>query len=489
MAGVARTEPVELDVAAVKKVNFPTLTAMVVGSMVGAGVFGLPARFGVAAGVLGAITAWVIAGAGMLMLAFVFQNLAILKPNLDAGIFAYAKAGFGDYIGFNSAWGFWASASVGNAFYWVFIFTTIGRAVPAFRGGNTILAFAISTICVWAFAFLIARGVREAAIINQIVTWAKMVPIIVFILVVGVAAIAVYSGQFRLNLWGYAEPSIGTLYSQARDTMLVTTFVFLGIEGAVVYSRYAKRREDVGRATVLGFLSVLCIFALVTMVSYGVLPRHHIASLQQPSMASVMEYVVGRWGSVFISVGLVISVTGAYLAWTLMAAEILFIPATDRDMPRFLSRQNRAKVPITALIMSSAMVQIFLIVAVFSDNAFDFLLDLCTSLALFPYLLAAAYGVKVALTRDGYREGASIVGHLVVAALATIFGLWLLYAAGVKFILFSAIIYALGTVLYVMARRENRQRLFARFEVVVCVLLILAAVAGVVGLATGQLAI
>jgi arginine:ornithine antiporter/lysine permease len=107
----------------VAKMTLPTLTAMVVGSMVGAGVFSLPARFGTATGVVGAVVAWIIAGIGMLMLAYVFQNLAIRKPDLDAGVFAYAKAGFGDYIGFNSAIGYWASACVGNTFYWVFIMT------------------------------------------------------------------------------------------------------------------------------------------------------------------------------------------------------------------------------------------------------------------------------------------------------------------------------------------------------------------------------
>lgn len=101
------------------KMTLPTLTAMVVGGMVGAGVFSLPARFGVATGILGSLIAWAIAGAGMLMLAFVFQNLAIRKPDLDSGVFIYAKAGFGDYAGFNSAIGFWASAVAGNTFYWV----------------------------------------------------------------------------------------------------------------------------------------------------------------------------------------------------------------------------------------------------------------------------------------------------------------------------------------------------------------------------------
>src|SRR5688572_12297311 len=120
------TSGVDTSVTAQGKMSLPTLTAMVVGGMVGAGVFSLPARFGVATGILGSLIGWAIAGTGMLMLAFVFQNLAIRKPKLDSGVFIYAKAGFGDYVGFNSAIGFWASAIAGNAFYWVFIYATLG---------------------------------------------------------------------------------------------------------------------------------------------------------------------------------------------------------------------------------------------------------------------------------------------------------------------------------------------------------------------------
>ncbi|HSR92107.1 MAG TPA: basic amino acid/polyamine antiporter [Gemmatimonadales bacterium] len=483
------TQAAAPETTATNKVSVPTLTAMVVGSMVGAGVFSLPARFGVATGAIGAVIAWVVAGLGMLMLAFVFQNLAVRKPKLNAGIFAYAKAGFGDYVGFNSAFGYWASATVGNCFYWVFIMTTIGKVAPAFGKGDTVLAVSISTVCVWLFAYLIARGVKEAAGINRIVTYAKLVPIIVFILIVGVAAIGFSKGEFRLNLWGGETPSVSTLFSQVKATMLITTFVFLGIEGATVYSRYAKRREDIGRATVLGFLSVLCLFALVTLVSYGVLPREQLATAQQPSMASVLGHVVGQWGSAFISVGLIVSVLGAYLAWTLMAAEILFIPATDNDMPKFLKRENRAGAPIAALVMTSAMVQLFLVVTLLSEDAFNFLLDLATSLSLFPYLFAAAYALKLTLTRETYREGVSVARPLVVAGLATIFALFLIYSAGAKFILFSCIIYAAGTVLYLVARRETGQRLFRPFEAVLCGLLALAGIAGVVGLVTGAVTI
>src|SRR3954447_3408903 len=158
------------------------LTAMVVGSMVGAGVFSPPRNFAQASGVIATVIAWAIAGAGMLMLAFVFQTLAVRKPDLDAGVYAYAKAGFGDYLGFFSAFGYWASACVGNVTYWVLIMSTLGALAPWLGNGDTLPAVLISSVGIWAFAILIMRGVREAATINKIVTVAKMIPILVFVL-------------------------------------------------------------------------------------------------------------------------------------------------------------------------------------------------------------------------------------------------------------------------------------------------------------------
>src|SRR5262245_11890954 len=119
------------------KVALPTLVAMVVGSMVGAGVFNLPSRFARETGVAGALVAWAIAGVGMLLLAFVFQTLAVRKPALDSGVYAYAKAGFGEYLGFFSAFGYWASACVGNVTYWVLIMSTVGAIVPSLGEGAT----------------------------------------------------------------------------------------------------------------------------------------------------------------------------------------------------------------------------------------------------------------------------------------------------------------------------------------------------------------
>ncbi|MFF4536072.1 basic amino acid/polyamine antiporter [Streptomyces aureus] len=466
----------ETEAAPAAKLTLVTLSMMVVGSMVGAGVFSLPRRFAQETGVAGALIAWAVAGTGMLMLAFVFQRLAIARPDLDAGVYAYAKAGFGEYLGFFSAFGYWASACVGNVTYWVLIMSTIGAIAPALGDGDTVLAVVLSSVGLWAFFFLVRRGVKEAAAINRIVTVAKIVPILVFI----VLALFYLKPQVFADNWAGAAYA-GPLFEQVKGTMLATVFVFLGVEGASVYSRHAKRREDVGRATILGFLSVFCIFASVTIVSYGLLPMGEIAELRQPSMAGVLESAVGTWGEVFVSVGLIVSVLGAYLAWTLMAAEVLFVAAKDEDMPRFLARSTRADVPEPALLLSTLLTQTVLVVTLFSGDAFNFALDLTSALTLIPFLLAAAFALKIARHRFG--------GDLVVAALATVYTAFLIYAAGLKYLLVSFIIYAPATVLFVMARREQGRTPFSPRELVILVVSVTGAVTGIVALALGWISL
>lgn len=467
------------------KLSFWTMTGMVVGSMVGAGVFSLPARFAQETGIAGALVAWAIAGSGMLMLAFVFQTLANRKPNLDSGVYAYAKAGFGEYVGFFSAFGYWASACVGNVTYWVLIMSTIGAIWPALGNGDTVLALVLSTVCVWLFYYLIRRGVQQAASLNRIVTIAKVIPILIFVLL---ALFALDPEVFAAN-WG-GGGDVGSLFEQVRGTMLVTVFVFLGVEGASVYSRHAQQRKHVGRATVLGFLSVASVFASVTIVSYGIMPYSEIADLRQPSMAGVLEAAVGPWGKVLVSVGLIVSVLGAYLAWTLMAAEVLFVAAKDDDMPRFLRAANATDVPTASLLMTTILVQVMLIVAMFSGDAFNFTLDLTSALTLLPFLFAAGYALKLALTRETYADNPRGHGReLAVGVLATIYTAFLLFAAGPKFILLSFVIYAPATILFVMARREQRRRLFSPVELVILATSVVGAVVGVLALATGALTI
>ena len=224
----------------------------------------------------------------MYMLARVFQSLADRKPDIDAGVFAYAKEGFGDYPGFLSAFGYWIGTCIGNVSYWVLIKSTLGAFFPIFGDGNTAIAIAFASLGIWLFHFLILRGTQQAAFINSIVTVAKIIPILVFLVI---ALFAFKAGLFRFNLYG-GDLTTG-LVDQVRATMLVTVFVFIGIEGASVYSRFAKERSDVGKATILGFIGVTALMVLVTLLPFGVMQRASIAGLRQPSMAGVLESIVG----------------------------------------------------------------------------------------------------------------------------------------------------------------------------------------------------
>ncbi|WP_258186451.1 basic amino acid/polyamine antiporter [Microbacterium sp. PAMC21962] len=451
--------------------------------MVGAGVFSLPGTFAAQTGVVGSLVAWAVAGTGMLMLALVFQRLAARRPELDAGVYSYARAGFGRYLGFLSAFGYWASACAGNVFYWVFIMSTVGAVLPAVAGGDTPVAVAVSSAGLWTFFLLVRRGTREAAAVNRIVSVAKVLPIVVFVFL---CLFAFDPAVFAANLSG---PGDVPLYDQVRGTLLVTVFAFIGVEGASAYSRHARRRRDIGRATVLGFLSVLAIFLSVTIVSFGILPRERIAQLAQPSMAGVLAEVVGPWGAGFVGVALIVAVLGAYLSWTLMAAEVLLVAARDGDLPPVFARTNARDVPVGALTMSTLLVQALLIVVLFSTNAFDVALSLTSAFALIPYVLTAGYGLRVALA-DARSDGSrAVAGALLVAACATAYTLFLLAAAGGQYLLLAMLVLVPGTLLFALARRRRGDRVFQRGEWVVFAVAVAAALAAAVLLAVGAIEI
>jgi arginine:ornithine antiporter/lysine permease len=457
---------------------------MVVGSMVGAGIFNLPGRFAIATGPFGAIIAWAIAGTGMYMLARVFQALASKRPDIDAGVFAYAKAGFGDYMGFLSAFGYWLGSCLGNVFYWVLIGSTLGRFFPEIFGdGSSATAIIVSLVGIWLFHFMILRGVEQATFVNTIVTIAKIVPILVAVL----AFVFFFNyAQFAENFFGGVGMPEKTLVAQVRDTMLITVFVFIGIEGASVYSRYAKKRSDVGVATILGFIGVTGLMVAVTLLPYATAPRAAIAGVANPSLAGALELVVGHWGAVFISIGVLVSVLGAYLAWSLICAEVLFAAAKSSDMPRLFAAQNPNRVPANALWLTNIVVSLFVISTYWSRDAFNFMLDMTSVTALLPYLLVAGYGVLLARSGVGYETTPGERGRdQIFAWIAVVYTLFMFVAAGLKYVLLVAVLFVPGTILYFWARREQRARLFTPIELAIFIITLIGGAVGAYGLATG----
>ncbi|TBU83415.1 arginine-ornithine antiporter [Pseudomonas daroniae] len=470
-----------------RKLRLGALVALVVGSMVGGGIFSLPQNMAASAGAGAILIGWAITAVGMLTLAFVFQTLANRKPELDGGVYAYAKAGFGDYMGFSSAWGYWISAWLGNVGYFVLLFSTLGYFFPIFGEGNTLAAIVGASLLLWAVHFLVLRGIREAAFINLVTTVAKLVPLLLFILI---AVFAFELEIFTADIWGMGNPDLGSVMDQVRNMMMVTVWVFIGIEGASIFSARAEKRSDVGKATLIGFVTVLLLLVLVNVLSLGILTQPELAGLQNPSMAAVLEHVVGHWGAVLISLGLMVSLLGALLSWVLLCAEILFAAARDHTMPAFLRQENANHVPANALWLTNALVQLFLIITLFSASTYLSLIYLATSMILVPYLWSAAYAVLLAVRGETYAGAAGERRKdLAIGAIALFYAVWLLYAGGIQYLLLSALLYAPGVLFFAKAKRELGQPLFTNLEKPIFAAVLIAALFAGYGLYSGFLSL
>jgi len=441
--------------------------------MIGAGVFSLPQNMASGAGPLAVIIGWVITGIGMLGLAFVFQSLARRRPDLDAGPYAYARAGFGPFIGFNSAWGYWLSAWLGNVSYAVVLFGALGYFFPAFGEGNTLAAVIGASIVLWAIHFLILAGIRQAALANTVATVAKIAPVILFIILV---AAAFQVETFSLD---WSAPALGDILTQVKSTMLVTLWAFIGIEGASVVSGRARDRRDVSIATMTGFLLCLVLYSAVSLLAFGTLSQTELAALSNPSMAGVLEHVVGPWGAVLINLALVVSVLGAFLAWTIFAAEIPYAASQDGTMPEFFGGTNESQSPSSSLWITNGLVQIFLIIAFFQESTYEALFSIASAAILVPYVFSGAYALKLALTGERYTPNESRTRDFVFGAIATIYGVWLVYAAGPVFLFMCAVLYAPGIVIYIIARLEQNAPVFTALEALLAAGLI--ALAGFAG--------
>ena len=432
-----------------KKLGLSALTALVLSSMLGAGVFSLPQNMAAVAGPAALLIGWVITGVGIVFLALAMLLLTRLRPELDGGIFTYARAGFGELLGFCSAWGYWLCAVIANVSYLVIVFSALSFFTDSpghvvFGDGNTWQAMLGASVLLWLVHFLVLRGVQTAASINLLATLGKLVPLLLFV----VLAVAAFNyDQFHFD---FAGLSLGQpLWEQVKQTMLITLWVFIGVEGAVVVSARARHKRDVGRATLLAVLAALLVYLLVTLLSLGIVPRAELAQMRNPSMAGLMTRLMGHWGDAVIAGGLIVSVCGAYLSWTIMAAEVPFIAAQQGAFPRSIARQNARSAPAVSLWLTNGSVQICLILIALTHADYNTLLTIASEMILVPYLLVGLYLVK--LTRGQGKPLALAVGLG-----ASLYGLWLLYASGPLHLLMSVVLYAPGLLLFLFARRGGR---------------------------------
>jgi arginine:ornithine antiporter/lysine permease len=437
-----------------KKLGTVAMTALVVGAVVGSGIFSLPQNMAEGAGAGAILIAWAITFVGMLALTRIFQWLSVNRPDIGDGVYGYARNGFGDYMGFNAAWGYWISVWVGNVGYLVVMFSALGsfQALGFFGSGSTLPALLCGLTVLAVMHGFVLRGVQSAAFLNIVVTIAKIVPLGLFILCV---LLAFKVESFQTDFWG--SPELGSVGDQVKNTMLYTVWVFLGIECATVYASRARDMATVSRATILGFFITILLLVCVSVLSLGVVPQEQLAQMKNPSAAAVMAMAVGPWGAVLINVGLILSVGGALLAWTLISSEMLYLASRGEHntAPRCFGKLNANGTPANALWLTNSLIALFLVINHLNDAGYNILIQLASSMALIPYLLCAAFGLKLAIKAE-VRNTTLIA----LTALGTGYGLWLIYAGGLSFLLLSMILYALGLGFYAKARLERGKPVF-----------------------------
>ncbi|MFC7443307.1 basic amino acid/polyamine antiporter [Laceyella putida] len=459
-----------------KQLGLLSLMAAVVGTIVGGAAFNLPSDMAAVAGSGPVILAWVITGIGMLALALVFQNLSLRKPELSGGIYSYARAGFGPFIGFNSAWGYWIASILGIVAFVTLFFQTLSYFFPVFGEGDNLPSLVGGILFVLLFHWLVARGIREAAIINVLTTVAKLIPIVLFLLIV---LFAFERDVFTADLWGEGSFSWKAVGQQVKDTMLVTLWAFVGIEGAIVLSGRAKRVKDVGVATIVGLIGTLAIYLLISVLSTGILSQAELAALPEPSMAYVLKAVVGPWGAVLIVIGLMVSITGGMLSWYLVTVEIPYVAAKDGVFPTRFAQVNQNGTPIASLWWSTIITLAFVGIVYVSASTYQKVYSMASVAILIPYLLSALYQLKLVLTRETYLNDGRKTRDLWISLFATGYSLWTLYAAGLSYLLLVSVVYGVGLVMYLWVQRRQGRAALGKWDWIVVGLIVVAALAAI----------
>lgn len=467
------------------KLGLLALVAIVVGSMLGGGVYSLPQNTAASSAVGPIVIAWIIAGVGVYFIANTFKNLSDMRPDLQAGVYMYAQEGFGSFIGFNVAWGYWLMTCFGNVAFAVILMDALDQFFPGvFTNGNNLNSIICGSVLIWGYNYLVLSGTKVAGFVNTIGTIAKLVPLVIFVAVLGVM---IDYSQLLTNVWGTAPQVMAetsgrqnpvSLMSQILAPMTVTLWAFIGVEGAVVLSGRARNRKDVGKATLLGFLVALAIYMLLSILPFGALTQPELAQVANPSTAGVLEQVVGaKWGGWIMNVGLIISVLAGWLAWTMLCAEIPMVAGQSGAFPKAFARTNSHQAATVSLWVSSGVMQAAMLLVYFSNNAWNTMYNISALMVVPAYITTTLYMTKICLNAEYSKyaqDGRKLA--LVGGVLGALFCLFILYASAIEYVALVPILLTIGLPVFIWSRKEKKdgQPIFRKIEFIYLAILLVA---------------
>lgn len=463
--------------------------------MVGGGIFNIAQNMASTAGLAAVVLAWLITGGGMVFLVLTFKILSYRYPQFNLGLYQYAKVGFGNYVGFNIAWGYWLCVALGNVAFVIMLNDAVGAFFPILlqHQWESIL---FCEIMVWIMFCIVERGIMTASFINTIMTILKFAAVF---LIITVLVVYFRIDYLLTDVWGEAiyegSQPLGDLKSQVMGTMFITMFCFVGIEGGVMLSSYAKNHKDVGRASLIGFYLALIIYALISILCYGIRSRGELSNLPDPSVAYVLKLCCGEWAYYFVICTVILSILSAFISWTLLCAQAPYGAAKVKLLPHNFLKTNRHDVPVYGLTLTTIFMSLFIFIVCTAPDVYMAALNLTTVMVLPAYSMAGAFLIKAnSSIKDNLSHNSSFKNQL-IGCLCVAYCIWCIVGGGFLLFLASSILYLIGFYFYFITFRDNRisgddnSKLLSTKEKILFLIILIASIVSIVLISIGKISL
>jgi APA family basic amino acid/polyamine antiporter len=422
-----------------------TSTALVVGNMIGSGIFLLPAALAVYGGI--SVLGWLFTTAGAMLLALVFAHLGRTTPQAG-GLYAYTRNSFGDLAGFLVAWGYWISIWCGNAAIATGFAGYVGVFVPSISR-NPRLAGVTAAGAIWLLSWVNARGVRQAGILQLITTVLKLLPL------VAIGTLGLFF--FKLQNFTPFNLSGRPAFPAITATAALTLWAFLGLESATIPAdEVVDPRRTIPRATILGTVSAAVVYIFGTIAVMGVIPPADLVRSTAP-YADAASVMWGGWASYVVAAGAAISSFGALNGWILLQGQIPLAVAHDGLLPPAFARLSKRSTPVTGIVIGSVLATILISMNYTKGlvEEFTFILLLATLTSLVPYVFCSAADAMISLRDGEHARGRRRLRPLLIPGLAFVYSLWAIGGSGRDAVYWGFMLILAGIPLYVWNRRGS----------------------------------
>jgi len=428
-----------------KKLGLWMATSLVIGNMIGSGVFLLPAAMAPYGGI--SIIGWAISGTGSLLLALVFAHLSQMVPKAG-GAYAYARVGFGEFAGFWVAWGYWISMLATNAAIAVAFVSYLTVFWPALAT-NPILAAGVALGSIWFLTAINAWGVRNAGFVQLWTTILKILPLL---------SIAIFGAlYFNMDNFVPFNPSGQSPMSAVTATVTLTLWAFLGFESATVPAGDVIEPErTIPRATILGTLIATAVYTLSTTVVMGIIHPKDLATSTAP-FADAARALWGPWAAYAVGVGAVISCFGALNGWILLQGQIPMAAAVDRLFPPLFARLSKSGTPAFSLIVSSILVTALIVMNYTKGlvELFTFIILLATLTCLVPYVFATMAELIILIRDRHLFNRKKFLAASTISMLAFLYAVWAVGGSGRDTVYWGFLLMLTGLPFYVWIQRKE----------------------------------